>query len=73
MKKKRYQKKKSLLFFSVKRKEAKENQLLPRFMGGKLVFFFVAFGGWFHGVDTIGRPRPINRPVNSGFLLVLFF
>jgi len=35
----------SLLFFSVKRKEAKENQLLPGWMGGKLVFLFCC-GFW---------------------------
>jgi hypothetical protein len=32
-----------LLFFSVKRKEAKENQLLPGLEGGKPVFHFCCF------------------------------
>jgi len=42
-------------------------------MGEKLVSFFVAFVDSSMGMNFNRNKRPNNRPVNSGFLLVLFF
>jgi len=68
--------KKNLFFFSflVKKKRSKrKTSFYPDWRVESWFSFLLLLLGGFMGVDIIGRPRPGNRPANSGFLLVLFF